>query len=349
MPDNGNPFFSIVIPTYNRGNLLRRAINSFLDQKFQNFEIIISDNNSIDNTKEIVESFNDKKIIYSKNNENIGFVLNVEKAILMASGKYIITHGDDDVILYSNGLQRIHDLIIEKEYGFMMINHLSKDRQNKEIACFWVNKSEDIYITKNMQSISVINFLEEVAIGFLSGLVFKNENIQLDDFINSEMAPWIKILFRLSKKYGAAFIHDTYIIHDWSNREIPNYIIDKKNRIFFENYYDCITEELLNKNEADLYKKFYFDQLRKQYRWLFPAIKYYTNNKNLKAYKNRLIYLNNNFKSDIKLWIYYLISTCLPKFLLSFIRKHVHFNRIESNINYKELDIIKKRYYELTE
>jgi len=50
------PFFSIVIPTHNRADLLYFAVKSFLQQDFGDFEIIISDNNSTDNTKDILKS-----------------------------------------------------------------------------------------------------------------------------------------------------------------------------------------------------------------------------------------------------------------------------------------------------
>ena len=65
-------FFSIIIPTYNRCDLLRKAVNSVLTQTYKNFEIIIIDNYSDDNTQEVVESFKNSKIVYQKiHNEGI--------------------------------------------------------------------------------------------------------------------------------------------------------------------------------------------------------------------------------------------------------------------------------------
>jgi len=58
------PFFSIVIPTYNRGNYLKLAIKSILRQNYDDYEIIITDNASTDNTKEVIYSFRNKKIKY---------------------------------------------------------------------------------------------------------------------------------------------------------------------------------------------------------------------------------------------------------------------------------------------
>lgn len=58
--------FSIVIPTYNRANLIKRCIESVINQTYQNWEAIIVDNYSEDNTEEIVSSFNDERIRFYK-------------------------------------------------------------------------------------------------------------------------------------------------------------------------------------------------------------------------------------------------------------------------------------------
>lgn len=55
---------SVIIPTYNRAELLKRAAQSVLAQTYKDFELIIVDDGSTDNTKEIVESLNDSRIVY---------------------------------------------------------------------------------------------------------------------------------------------------------------------------------------------------------------------------------------------------------------------------------------------
>ena len=64
------PYFSIIIPSYNRAHSIRKAIESILTQTFQNFEIIVMDDASKDNTKEVVSSIEDERIQYYKNETN---------------------------------------------------------------------------------------------------------------------------------------------------------------------------------------------------------------------------------------------------------------------------------------
>ena len=62
--NNKTVFFSVIIPTYNQGSLLKRAIGSVLSQTFQDYEIIVIDDLSKDQTQKIVQEFNNDKIIY---------------------------------------------------------------------------------------------------------------------------------------------------------------------------------------------------------------------------------------------------------------------------------------------
>ena len=66
------PAVSVVIPTYNRANTLQRCINSVLQQTFSDFELIVIDDASKDNTAEVLASFDDTRIRYIKLEQNVG-------------------------------------------------------------------------------------------------------------------------------------------------------------------------------------------------------------------------------------------------------------------------------------
>ena len=95
-----HPLISIVIPVFNREDLISDCINSCLNQTYYNFEIIVYDNNSSDRTYEIAQSFGEKhnNIRVFKQKQNVGPVLNWLSAIEAAEGEYLKILFSDDII-----------------------------------------------------------------------------------------------------------------------------------------------------------------------------------------------------------------------------------------------------------
>lgn len=89
---------SVVIPTYNRAMVIGKTIQSVLDQSFQDFEIIVVDDGSIDQTKKIVEHFKSDKIKYFFQ-ENKGAQVARNNGMSMATGEYIAFLDSDDIWL----------------------------------------------------------------------------------------------------------------------------------------------------------------------------------------------------------------------------------------------------------
>ncbi len=89
------PFFSVIVPTYNQGNLLLRCIKSILSQSFKRYEIIVIDNNSSDNTKEIIKKYK-KQIIFRKI-KNKGIIAKSRNlGIKIAKGEWVSFLDSDD-------------------------------------------------------------------------------------------------------------------------------------------------------------------------------------------------------------------------------------------------------------
>lgn len=97
---------SIAIPTFNRVNYLRMAVESALSQTYANIEVIISDNASTDNTCETLDKYNDSRIVVVRQSTNIGMMANWNKCLEMATGDYFILLSDDD-LLDSNAIEKM--------------------------------------------------------------------------------------------------------------------------------------------------------------------------------------------------------------------------------------------------
>ena len=110
------PFFSVIIPTYNRATLLSIAINSVIAQTFQNWELILVDDGSTDNTKEIVKEYtkSDSRIIYLFQ-QNAERCVARNNGIKRATGKYICFLDSDDFYL-SNRLQALYNSISHSNF-----------------------------------------------------------------------------------------------------------------------------------------------------------------------------------------------------------------------------------------
>lgn len=106
------PFFSVVLPTYNRVSYLPFAVKSALAQTFTDFELIISNNSSTDETEKVVREFDDRRIRYVKTPQNLHMNQHFEFALSQASGEYVTLLGDDDAHS-SIYLEMLHETIAE--------------------------------------------------------------------------------------------------------------------------------------------------------------------------------------------------------------------------------------------
>ena len=89
--------FSVIVPTFNSEATIEKTINSILDQDYPNLEILIIDNHSTDKTKEIIDSFEDKRVSFYLIN-NKGLPANSRnQGIDLAQGEYIAFCDSDDI------------------------------------------------------------------------------------------------------------------------------------------------------------------------------------------------------------------------------------------------------------
>ena len=120
--------FSIILPTYNRGYILKRAIESVLNQTLENWELIIVDDGSRDNTPQVVEEYLSRfkgKVKYVRYEENRGVNWARNRGIEVSEGE-IITFLDSDDMFFPYTLERADEFIKKYSdydaYWFMTIN-----------------------------------------------------------------------------------------------------------------------------------------------------------------------------------------------------------------------------------
>jgi glycosyltransferase involved in cell wall biosynthesis len=105
-----HPLFTVTTVTYNSSKWIREAIESILSSSFGDFELLIADDCSTDDTWEIVNEYQDPRIRSWRNEKNVGQWINRNRALKEAKGKYIIFVDGDDV-LYQHTLRNLSEYV----------------------------------------------------------------------------------------------------------------------------------------------------------------------------------------------------------------------------------------------
>lgn len=267
---------TIGIPTYNRANQLDKAIKVIFEELSSlkhKVELLVSDNNSIDNTFKVVDKWREKlDINYSKNETNLGFDSNVDLVVKKASSNYVLILSDDDILVpgslkyYLDIISKTKDVsIIIGKARFMNheMNHEVLNFSDKAFSKFKENKS---YEFEN--GVELFSFTEKIFCG-ISGVLFNREKYlreNLDAFFNSQFIHTAAMFKMLSRKSAKVFIinypcfkyrlGDSKRAHIKSQNEIMKVglgLLDLLNQIkgdYPKGVWDKIYEKELNWNRA---------------------------------------------------------------------------------------------------
>lgn len=91
------PLISILLPVYNAEKYLKESIESILYQTYKNLELIIINDGSTDDSKNIIKSYNDERIVYIENKNNKGLIHSLNTGIDISKGEYIARMDSDDI------------------------------------------------------------------------------------------------------------------------------------------------------------------------------------------------------------------------------------------------------------
>lgn len=169
------PYFSVVLITYNRADLLPRCIDSVINQTYKDWELIIVDNHSEDGSKELIEDYmsrdNRISLIQVHNNNVLAYSRNV--GIKAAKGKYICILDSDDWYTLDK-LQKVYDVCQQKEYDVIYNRYRLMSSKGKGRVCgkplTWDNKFYEILIVGTIICNTTVVVKKEAveSVGYLS-------------------------------------------------------------------------------------------------------------------------------------------------------------------------------------
>ncbi|MBL7194989.1 MAG: glycosyltransferase [Desulfobacterales bacterium] len=139
-----NPLVSVIIPTFNRGWILKEAIDSVIAQNFEDFELIVIDDGSSDNTPDILNLYKNDIIAFTQNNKGVSAARN--KGIALSSGRFIAFLDSDDLWMQNK---------LSTQVDFFNENHDALICQTDEI---WIRNNVRVNPKKRHKKLSGMIF-----------------------------------------------------------------------------------------------------------------------------------------------------------------------------------------------
>jgi glycosyltransferase involved in cell wall biosynthesis len=128
-----NPVISVLMPVFNAEKYLNKSIESILNQSFTNFEFLIFDDCSNDNSAALIKSYFDKRIKLYKSQSNQGYLVHLNKGIDLSKGKFIARMDADDISLPDRFEAQLAYLERNKEFALVGSSAIAIDEDDKEL------------------------------------------------------------------------------------------------------------------------------------------------------------------------------------------------------------------------
>ncbi|WP_300742631.1 glycosyltransferase family 2 protein [uncultured Brachyspira sp.] len=281
-----NYYFSVIIPVYNTEKYLKRCINSIINQTFPDFEIIIIDDCSNGNCKEITDSYKDERIIYIKHEKNRGTLSARKTGSINSNGQYI-TYIDPDDELELNALEKVYNTLKDNNYDVIQfsvksisLNQNKKERlkEEKRVSWYLSTKRSDIDNNYLLNEVLNENISHNIWAKFFKSSIVKNAITYIPDshIIFSEDMLQCLIFFYFVKSYKAIG-DELYIYHcdlSYSNKNVESLRKDRFNKMCMDskNSLNEFHNFLIKMNDDILYQYDYIKLAYNQYKFLLYKI-----------------------------------------------------------------------------
>ncbi|MFW5890932.1 MAG: glycosyltransferase family 2 protein [bacterium] len=281
------PVISVIMTSYNNESYIGEAINSVLNQTFENFELIVVDDASNDKTDEIISNFSDSRLIYYKNANNQGFPApNRNYGLEQAAGKYIALIDADDV-WKKDKLEKQLELMKEYQIDAVCTNYIIKyERDQKLIQKKTYNNS----FLVDLNTLLASNIIANSSILFRKSIINEIGNFCEDRNIIEDYDYWLRLA---ALKPNSILMHPEpliyYRVHDEMTSKRDHARKWRMLKFVYENNKKYITSDLVTKrieecdvriNEEMIKEKISKKQIMSAIRLMFT-----TNNHSFALYK----------------------------------------------------------------
>lgn len=258
--------------TYNCANHIGQAVKSILDQTYGNFELLIIDDGSTDNTEEIIKQFKDPRISYVKNNHlGIGAAANV--GLKLAKYNWITRFDSDDIC---------HPELLE-----IQIKYLENQYVIVSSYCAYFKKDKIIYVTESGNSSEKVK--EQLKLHSVvphSGCIYNKQfilnelcgyNENLSAFIDYDL--WLRAL----EKANFIIVPKVLVFARIRNVSISNSALYKNDKVFYNLQNLYLSNDLIGVNDFILkgWREFFYGSP--------PLVRMYWRNVNIKAWNYRMV------------------------------------------------------------
>lgn len=313
-----NKKVTVLMPVYNGQDYVGPAIQSILDQSYTNFDFLIINDGSTDNSEKIIKKFNDNRIHYIVNEENIGLIETLNKGLRQIHGKYIVRMDADDISL---------PLRIEKQVEFMDANpeivvsgtSVKKFNNKGFLKQEYVRYSPDDLKTQLLFG----SPLRHPTV-IMRNEVLKKENYEYDIELNTveDYGLWQKI----SEKYPLGNIKEPFLEYRINENGITQQADkkvvyrDKQHIVIYQRIFESLGIDLTN-NQLQVYRDFVTKRI-------------ILNEKNLECLKNILLIIKDATKRQ----------TYSIKLEEQYFKRFLTDICIQQQVSYSEWNLLYKKY-----
>lgn len=225
------PAVSILLPVYNSSKYLRQAIDSLLLQIFTDFELIIINDGSTDASEEVIYSYDDSRIVYSKNDSNRGLIYTLNKGIDLAKGKYIARMDADDISC-KDRLQKQFDWLEKNTATSAVATNISFINENTTETDDWKEDLQTVSFASIKQKMIWLNCIAHPTV-MIRSAVLKQYKYAQNQLNTEDYDLWLRLI---ADGHTIEKIPEKLLLYRVHDSSITGSVLRKSNP-FFKQYH----------------------------------------------------------------------------------------------------------------